>query len=130
VASDGGGSRGGGLWRTNDSGNTFKALAPPEASITALAVSNDEAPTLYVASFRPTDHQASLWVYHDTGGTPQGPATTPTPVVSGTRIVHQGKSNQLLDFLAQPEAPYIALGVVAVLLLITAGISQLRARHR
>lgn len=130
VASDGGGSRGGGLWRTNDSGSSFMSLAPPEASITALAVSNDEAPTLYVASFRPTDHQASLWVYHDTGGTPRGPAITPAPVVSGSRIAHPAKSNQLLDFLVQPESPYIALGVVAVLLLLTAAISQLRARHR
>ena len=130
VASDGGGSRGGGLWKTNDAGQTFVSLAPPEPSVTALAVSNDEAPTLYVATFRSTDQAASLWVYHDTGGTPRGPAISPTPVVSGTRIAHSGKSNQLLDFLSQPQAPYIALGVVAVLLLLIAAISQLRARHR
>jgi hypothetical protein len=130
VASDGGGSRGGGLWRTNDAGKTFASLAPPEASVTALAVSNDENPTLYVAGFRPTDHVASLWVYHDTGGTPRGPSITPTPVVSGSRVAHPNKSNQLLDFLSQPEMPYIALGVVALLLLLTAAISQLRARHR
>ena len=130
VASDGGGSRGGGMWRTNDAGQTFMSLAPPEPSVTALAVSNDEAPTLYVATFRPADHTASLWVYHDTGGTPRGPAISPTPVVSGSRVAHPGKSNQLLDFLGQPEMPYIALGVVALLLLLTAGISHLRARHR
>ena len=130
VASDGGGSRGGGLWRTNDAGKTFMSLAPPEPSVTALAVSSDESATLYVATFRPIDHVASLWVYHDTGGTPQGPAISPTPVVSGVRHAAPTKGNQLLDFLASPQLPYIALGVVALLMLLTAGISHLRARRR
>jgi photosystem II stability/assembly factor-like uncharacterized protein len=130
VGSDGGGSRGGGLWRTNDAGQSFTSLTPPEASVTALAVSGDEAPTLYVATFRPSDHAASLWVYHDTGGTPRGPAISPTPVISGTRTSPGPNSNQLLDLLASPQTPYIALGVVALLLLITAAITQFRARHR
>jgi hypothetical protein len=130
VASDGGGSRDGGLWRTNDAAKSFTSLAPPEESVTALAVSNDEAPTLYVATFRPADHAASLWVYHDTGGTPRGPAISPAPVVSGTRTSPGPNSNHLLDLLASPQTPYIALGVVALLLLITAAISQFRARHR
>lgn len=130
AASDGGGSRTGGLWKTNDAGQTFTSLAPPQPSITAIAVSNDESPTLYVATFRPADQAASLWVYHDTGGTPQGSAVNPTPVVSGPRTARSGKTNALLDLLARPEMPYMALGVVAALLLVTAGISQVRARHR
>ena len=73
AASDGGGSGSGGLWRTNDGGASFLSLVPPMPSITALAVSNDESPFLYVATFRPSDHFAVLWLYRDTGGTPQGP---------------------------------------------------------
>lgn len=130
VGSDGGGSRTGGLWRTNDAGKSFVSLAPPEPSITALAVSNDESPILYVVTFNPVDHAASLWVYHDTGGTPRGPAISPAPAVSGSRVAHPGKRNQLLDFLAMPELPYIALGVAAILLLLTAAVSQFRARRR
>jgi photosystem II stability/assembly factor-like uncharacterized protein len=129
VASDGGGSRGGGLWRTNDAGRSFTSLAPPETSVTALAVSNDESPVLYVAAFRPTDHAALLWVYHDTFGTPRGPAASPTPVVSGARTAPK-KGNTLLDLLALPEVPYVALGAVAVLLLLIAAVAHLRARHR
>ena len=79
VASDGGGSGSGGLWRTNSSGQAFTSLRPPDPSITALAVSSDDKPLLYVAAFRPSSHAVSLWVYHDTGGTPQGPPVTPTP---------------------------------------------------
>lgn len=130
VASDGGGSSGGGLWRTNDAGRSFMSLAAPQPSVTALAVSNDELPTLYIATLRPTDQVASLWVYHDTGGTPHGPAITPTPVLSGSRTSAPHKSNQLLDFLGSPQMPYAALGVVALLLLLFAAISQFRARHR
>src|SRR6266496_415423 len=39
VASDGGGSGAGGLWRTDNAGQAFTSLRPPELSITALAVS-------------------------------------------------------------------------------------------
>jgi hypothetical protein len=130
AASDGGGSGSGGLWRTSDSGRTFTSLEPPDSSITALAVSNDESPTLYVASFRPADHGASLWVYHDTGGTPVHPPVPPTPVVSGSRTAVAAGGSKLLDFLAWPQLPYVALGAAALLLILTAAVAHLRARHR
>jgi hypothetical protein len=98
--------------------------------VTALAVSNDESPTLYVATFRAADHVASLWVYHDTGAAPRGPAVSHTPVVSGSRTAAPQKGFRLPDFLNSPQTPYIALGVIALLLLITAAIANLRARHR
>jgi hypothetical protein len=130
VASDGGGSGSGGLWRTVDAGRSFTWLAPPEASVTALALSNDESPTLYVATFRPSDHVASLWTYHDTGGTPHGPAASPSPVASGSRTGPPGQRSRLLELLALPQTPYIALGALALLLLLTAGVAHLRARRR
>src|SRR5260370_34338341 len=40
VASDGGGSRSGGLWSARDNGQPFTSLVPPIPTITALAVSN------------------------------------------------------------------------------------------
>jgi len=131
AASDGGGSGAGGLWRTNDAGQTFISLAPPMPSITALAVSNDESPTLYVATFRPSDHVATLWVYHDTGGTPQGPLGSSTPVASGSRG-SAGSSGGLglLDGLRSSQAPYIALGVGALLIVLLAGVAHLRGRRR
>jgi photosystem II stability/assembly factor-like uncharacterized protein len=131
AASDGGGSGAGGLWRTNDAGQTFISLAPPMPSITALAVSNDESPTLYVATFRPSDHVATLWVYHDTGGTPQGPVGSSTPVASGSRGP-SGSSGGLglLDALRSSQAPYIALGVGALLIVLLAGVAHLRGRRR
>ncbi len=99
AASDGGGSGAGGLWRTNDAGQTFTSLDPPLQSITALGVSNDESPTLYVATFRPSDHVAELWIYHDTGGTPQGPFGSPTPVASGARAPASSPGSSVLDLL-------------------------------
>jgi hypothetical protein len=130
VASDGGGSGSGGLWRTIDGGRSFTWLVPPQASVTSLAVSNEESPTLYVATFRPSDHVASLWTYHDTGGTPRGPAVSPSPVASGSRTAPPGQRSRLLEFLASPQTPYIALGALALLLLLTAGVAHLRARRR
>jgi hypothetical protein len=130
VASDGGGSGSGGVWRTNDAGGSFMSLAPPAQSITALAVSNDETPTLYVAVFGASDHTASLWAYHDTGGVPQGPPVSTTPVVSGSRIAVSGDRSRLLELLAWPQLPYVSLGVVALLLIAAAGVAHLRARHR
>jgi photosystem II stability/assembly factor-like uncharacterized protein len=131
AASDGGGSGAGGLWRTNDAGQTFISLAPPMPSITALAVSNDESPTLYVATFRPSDHAAALWVYRDTGGTPQGPLGSSTPVASGTRG-GSGSSGGfgLPSFLTSSQAPYIALGLGALLIVLLAGVAHLRGRRR
>jgi hypothetical protein len=131
AASDGGGSGAGGLWRTNDSGQTFISLVPPTPSITALAVSNDESPTLYVATFRPSDHVATLWVYHDTGGTPQGPFGSPTPVASGSRTSSgSSPSSGLLNILGSSQAPYVALGLGALAIVLLAVVAHLRGRPR
>ena len=131
AASDGGGSGAGGLWRTNDSGQTFTSLVPPMPSITALAVSNDESPTLYVATFRPSDHVAALWVYHDTGGTPQGPFVSPTPIASGSRTSSGSpRGSSLLDFLTSSQAPYIGLGLGALVVVLLAVVAHMRGRSR
>jgi hypothetical protein len=130
AASDGGGSGAGGLWRTNDAGQTFTSLAPPMRSVTALGVSNDESPTLYVATFRPSDHVAALWIYHDTGGTPQGPLGSPTPVASGTRTAPAfSPGSTVLDMLRLPQAPYVGLGLAALLVVLLAAIAHLRGRR-
>jgi hypothetical protein len=128
AASDGGGSRAGGLWRTNDAGQNFLSLEPPMPSITALAVSNDESPTLYVAAFRPADHVAALWVYRDTGGTPLSPAASPTPVASGSRT-SGAPGSSVFDLLKLSQAPYIALGIGALLIVLLAGVAHLRGRR-
>jgi photosystem II stability/assembly factor-like uncharacterized protein len=131
AASDGGGSGAGGLWRTNDSGQTFTSLVPPVPSITALAVSNDESPTLYVATFRPSDQVAALWVYHDSGGTPQGPFVSPTPVASGSRTsTGSPRGSNVLDILALSQTPYIALGLGALAILLLAAVAHMRGRRR
>jgi photosystem II stability/assembly factor-like uncharacterized protein len=130
AASDGGGSGAGGLWRTNDSGQTFMSLAPPMRSITALGVSNDESPTLYVATFRPSDHAAALWIYHDTGGTPQGPLGSPTPVASGARTAPPSlPASTVLDLLRSSQAPYVGLGLGALAVLVLAVIAHVRGRR-
>ena len=129
AASDGGGSGAGGIWRTNDAGQTFISLLPPMRSITALAVSNDESPTLYVATFRPSDHVAFLWAYHDTGGTPQGPFGSPTPVASGSRVASGSPGNGVLDLLKTSQAPYVGLGLVALLVLLLAVVAHVRGRR-
>jgi len=131
VASDGGGSRSGGLWSTHDKGLHFGSLVPPILSITALAVSNAETPLLYVATFRASDHTPTLWAYHDTGAPPQGPFTI-APTASGSR---QGRTTHggLFDFLrvaSSSQAPYIALGAVALLVLLLAAISNFRGSRR
>jgi hypothetical protein len=129
AASDGGGSRSGGLWRTNDGGQNFISLEPPIQSITALAVSNDESPTLYVATFRPADHVAALWVYRDTGGTPQSPFASPTPVASGSRTSGSPSGTSIFDLLKLSQAPYVVLGVGALLIVLLAGVAHLRGRR-
>jgi len=73
VASDGGGTQSGGVWSTADSGQSFRSLASPIGSVTALALSAEDAPTVYTATFRPIDHLVMLWAFHDTGGTPTAP---------------------------------------------------------
>ena len=131
AASDGGGSASGGLWRTRDAGRHFTSLTPPLPSVTALAVSNDETPILYVATFRPTDHVAVLWAYRDTGGTPQGPPTTPTPSASGSRTnppPAAGRSG-LTQLLLSARTPYIAIGLVALIVIVMAVVSHFRGRR-
>jgi hypothetical protein len=128
AASDGGGSATGGLWRTNDGGKTFASLVPPMQSVTALAVSNDESPFLFVATFRPSDHVAALWVYRDTGGTPQGPLGSATPVASGGRTSSSGSS--VFDILTWSQTPYIGLGLGALLVVVLAVVANTRSRRR
>lgn len=130
AASDGGGSGAGGIWRTNDAGQTFMSLAPPMRSITALAASNDESPTLYVATFRPSDHVAALWIYHDTGGTPQGPLGSPAPAASGSRTSPGSPpGNGLLGILTSSQAPYVAVGLGALLVVMLAVVAHVRGRR-
>jgi photosystem II stability/assembly factor-like uncharacterized protein len=129
VASDGGGSGAGGLWRTNDAGQTFVSLVPPMRSITALAVSNGETPTLYMATFRPSDHVAALWAYHDTGGTPQGPFGSATPVASGSRTASPSAVSPVLELLASSQAPYIGLGLAALVVVLLAVVAHVRGRR-
>jgi hypothetical protein len=118
------------LWRTTDGGQSFTSLQAPEASITSLAVSNDEKPTLYVASFHPSTHTPSLWVYHDTGGPPQGPPATQSPVSSGVRLAHPGDTSLLSQILGAPSLPYLGLGLGALAVILTAVVAHLRARPR
>jgi len=130
VTSDGGGGQSGGIWATGDSGQHFSSLRPPLQSVTAIAVSGDEQPILYVATFRPSDHAVFLWSYHDTGGTPQQPVgVTPTP--SGARPHNAQPSGfDLFKWLSSAQAPYIALGVIALAVLVLALVSQIRSRRR
>jgi hypothetical protein len=130
AASDGGGSGSGGLWRTNDGGASFLSLVPPMRSITALAASNDESPFLYVATFRPSDHVAALWVYRDTGGTPQGPSGSPTPTASSSRVARSAPGPSLLNILTSSKTPYIGLGVGALAVILLAVVAHLRGRRR
>ncbi len=129
AASDSGSS--GGLWRTNDGGQTFISLVPPMRSITALAVSNDESPTLYVATFRQSDQVAALWVYRDTGGTPQGPFVSPAPVASGSRSSSGSTpGSSVLGILSSSQAPYITIGIGALMVVLLAVVAHLRGRRR
>ena len=131
AASDGGGSRSGGLWRTRDAAHHFTTLAPPAPSVTALAVSNDEIPILYVATFRSADQVAILWAYRDTGGTPHGLPATPTPVTSGTRAnpTPLTGTSWISQLLSSGRTPYIAIGVVALIVILMAVVSHFRGRR-
>lgn len=132
AASDGGGSASGGLWRTQDAARHFTSLAPPMPSVTALAVSNDETPILYVATFRPADQVAALWAYRDTGGTPQGLPSTPTPSTSGSRTnppPPPAGTSGISQFLSSARAPYIAIGLIAVIVILLAVVSHFRSRR-
>lgn len=130
AASDGGASAAGGLWRTDDSGQTFRSLKPPEPSVTAVAVSNDDQPTLYVATLRPSTLVASLWIYHDTGGDPQGPPGATPTVASASPGSTNGGSSPLASLLGSPQLPYIVLGVGALAIVFIAVVAHLRGRVR
>ena len=131
VASDGGGSGLGGLWRTKDGGGTFTTLAPPDSSITALAVSNDEIPILYVAAFGASDRVAELWAYRDTGGAPQGPVVSPGAVASGARTAPSGGSGSGFEaFLRSSQAPYVGLGAAALVVIALAVVANFRGARR
>lgn len=130
AASDGGGSKSGGLWRTDDAGQDFRSLEPPQHSVTALAVSNDEDPVLYVATFQPSTHVASLWTYHDTGEQPQGPPSTETPTASGARTSGSGGTSLLQQLLDAPQLPYVGLGLGALVIVLTAVVAHVRGRYR
>jgi photosystem II stability/assembly factor-like uncharacterized protein len=132
VASDGGLSRSGGLWSTHDKGQHFTSLVPPIQSVVALAVSYAEAPVLYVATLRGSDQSPALWAYHDTGAPPQGPFANVTPTASGSRTGNPTRGG-LFDFLrvlSTSQTPYIALGAVALLVLVLAAVSHFRGSRR
>jgi photosystem II stability/assembly factor-like uncharacterized protein len=130
VASDGGGSASGGLWVSSDAGGHFASLAPPLPEVTALAATGDDAPTLVVATFRPTDHAVSVWTYRDAGGRPQGPvAQAPSPgsgrPARGASPVGASRPGWIQAFV-QPEAPYLALGVAALAVVLLAVVAYVR----
>jgi photosystem II stability/assembly factor-like uncharacterized protein len=130
TASDGGGSDSGGLWYTRDAGVHFTSLSPPIPSVTALAVSNDEVPILYVATFRATDHVAALWAYRDTGAPTLGPS--PTPIVSGSRVSPIPKASATpawVRALLSSQTPYVALGAVALIVILMAVVAHFRGRR-
>jgi hypothetical protein len=134
VGSDGGASEMGGLWSTADSGAHFTSLKPPISSVTALTASNEEVPTLYVATFRASDHGVMLWSYHDTGGQPRAPAAVPSPVpglggTSASTAPHPARF-WLIPLLTGPEAPYLALGALALLVLALAVVTHFRRARR
>jgi photosystem II stability/assembly factor-like uncharacterized protein len=132
TASDGGGSDSGGLWYTGDAGVNFTSLSPPILSVTALAVSNDEAPTLYVATFRASDHVAAMWAYHDTGASARSPITSPTPIASGARVSPTPKAAGTpawVRVLWSSQTPYVALGTVALLVILLAVVAHFRGRR-
>ncbi len=130
AGSDGGGSGSGGLWRSDDGGGSFTSLSPPEPSVTALTVANEENPRLYVATFDPTTHVASLWAYRDTRGTPQGPATSPTAAASGARQGTAASPSQGAGLLSSTDLPYVGLGLGALAVIMAALVANARSRSR
>jgi photosystem II stability/assembly factor-like uncharacterized protein len=134
VASDGGGSDRGGLWFTGDGGSHFTSLQPPLPEVTALAVSGDVQPTLYVATFRPSDHGIFLWSYHDTGGTPRQPVggvPAPDGRAPAAASAHTAQeADWVLLLLRGPEAPYLVIGVGALAVLLFTLVSYVRSGVR
>ena len=135
VASDGGASPQGGLWSTADGGTHFTSLSPPIASVTALAVSAESQPVVYLATFRPIDHAVMLWAYRDAGGAAQQPAGgVPSPAGSGGSTSRlQAKPREavtgprwLMTLASGPEGPYLVLGLGAVVVLVLALVAYAR----
>ena len=130
VASDGGGSAQGGLWVSSDGGAHFASLVPPMAEVTALAVTGAAAPTLMVATFRPTDHAVALWTYHDAGGQPRGPAPSPpspgNSAPARTSSSTGARGSGWTELLTEPEAPYLAMGAGALAVVLFAAVAYLR----
>lgn len=129
VASDGGASDRGGIWSTTDNGAHFNPLRPPVSAVTALALSADEQPTLYAATFRAADHAVMLFSYRDTGGQPQPLAQPlPTPAAGGAAPPPPATAGGgwLVALLAGPEAPYLAIGAAALAVLFLAGFAYFR----
>ena len=98
--------------------------------MTALAVSDDEQPVLYVATFDPSTHTPSLWAFHDTGGPPVGPVRSPRPVGSGASPERPPDSSSVSQLLSSPQLPYLGLGLGALAVVLTAIAAHLRGRHR
>jgi photosystem II stability/assembly factor-like uncharacterized protein len=137
VASDGGVSENGGVWVTRDGGAHFSSLRPPVPAVTALSISGSATPVLYAATLRPRDQAVTLWTYRDDGGAPRGaeagpPAGGTGPGVSGTAhgrgaTPHPaGGTSWLGALLRGPEAPYLGLAAVALLVLVAAMVAYLR----
>lgn len=137
LASDGGGSQAGGVWTSSDSGQTFRSLLSPVGSVTAMSLTAEEAPTVYTATFRPIDHAVMLWSFHDTGGAPIPPAggvpaAAPIPVAASTASgIPPLTQLNLKSLLTAPEAPYLGLGLLSVLVLLAAvGLQFRRGREK
>jgi len=133
LASDGGGGDSGGLWVTGDHGQTFRSLNAPVPAVTAMAVSSDQQPTVYTATFRASDQAVMLWAYHDAGGAPVAPAggvpaaAVPAPVSSSApRPALNTGPFGLGPILDAAETPYIGLGALAVLVVFIAVVLQVR----
>lgn len=134
VASDGGASDRGGVWSTGDGGQHFNPLQVPVSPVTALAISNEEQPTVYVATFRPVDHSVFLLRYRDTGGPSQAPPALPAPRAmtgSAAQPAAAPARDWLVVLWTGPEAPFLALGAGAVLVLLLTLVAYVtRARRR
>ena len=137
VASDGGGTQAGGVWTTSDSGQTFRSLVSPIGSVTAMGLTAEEGPTVYTATFRPIDHAVMLWSFHDTGGAPVQPpgGVPPAAALPATAAMPAGVAPltrlNLKGLLTAPEAPYLGLGLLSVLVLLAAvGLQFRRGRER
>jgi photosystem II stability/assembly factor-like uncharacterized protein len=131
VASDGGGSSQGGLWVSDDGGTHFTSLQPPAPSVTALAVADGSTPLLYAAILQPTDQVTRIWSYQDAGG-PPGRAQRPQDVARGLPTTHPSgpvlisARDRLVAWLRHPEAPYVGLGGLALLVVLLALVTYVR----